>query len=161
MTAVEYLKSLQQKRAEYAGFNVIAGTADGLFYYSNIQNEVKKISPGTHGLSNHFLDTPWPKVVKGKAGVQKLVEQNRVIQPEELLDVQQDAEPFPVEQLPDTGVGTQLERLLSSLFIKSEAYGTRSSTALLIDKENNITFVERTYLDGEFAEDRAFTFQME
>ena len=120
-----------------------------------------KISPGTHGLSNHFLDTPWPKVVKGKAGVQKLVEQNRVIQPDELFDVQQDAEPFPVEQLPDTGVGPQLERLLSSLFIKSEGYGTRSSTALLIDRENNITFVERTYRDGEFAEDRAFTFRME
>ena len=161
LTAADFLKSLQKKRSEYAGFNVIVGTVDKLFYYSNIQNDIKKITPGTHGLSNHFLDTPWPKVVKGKTGVQKLVEQNRVIQPDELFDVQQDAEPFPVEQLPDTGVGTQLERLLSSLFIKSEGYGTRSSTALLIDRKNNITFVERTYLDGEFAEDRAFTFQME
>ena len=77
VTAAEFLESLQQKRSEYAGFNVIVGTADELFYYSNIQNEVKKISPGTHGLSNHFLDTPWPKVVKGKTGVRKLVEQNR------------------------------------------------------------------------------------
>ena len=161
VTAAEFLESLQQKRSEYAGFNVIVGTADELFYYSNIQNEVMKISPGTHGLSNHFLDTPWPKVVKGKAGIQKLVEQNRVIQPDELFDVQQDAEPFPDEQLPNTGVGAQLERLLSSLFIKSEGYGTRSSTVLLIDRENNITFVERTYRDGEFAEDRAFTFRME
>ncbi|MCG7345495.1 NRDE family protein [Sporosarcina sp. ACRSL] len=161
MTAVEFLTLLQQKRSDYAGFNVIAGTADELFYYSNVENEVKKISTGTHGLSNHFLDTPWPKVEKGKADVRKLVEQNRVIQPDELFNVLLNVEPFPDEQLPNTGVGEQLERVLSSLFIKSEGYGTRSSTVLLIDQENNITFVERTYRDGEFTEDRAFTFQME
>ncbi|MDN4608795.1 NRDE family protein [Sporosarcina highlanderae] len=156
----EFLKYLQQKRLEYAGFNVIVGTADELFYYSNIENEVKKISPGTHGLCNHFLNTPWPKVVKGKMGVQEIVEQNRVIQTDELFDVLQDAEPFPDEQLPDTGVGAQLERALSSLFIKSEGYGTRSSTVLLIDMENNVTFVERIYRDGEFQEDRTFTFKI-
>lgn len=158
MTADKFLNSLQQKRADYAGFNVIVGTADELFYYSNIENEVKKISPGTHGLCNHFLDTPWPKVVKGKTDLQKLVEQNRVIHPDELFDVLQDAEPFPEEQLPDTGVGKQLERVLSSLFIKSEGYGTRSSTVLLIDHMNNVTFVERTYRNGEFVEDRTFNF---
>ncbi|MFS0688798.1 NRDE family protein [Sporosarcina sp. 179-K 8C2 HS] len=161
VTAAEFLKLLQQKRAEYAGFNVIVGTADELLYYSNIENEVKKVSPGTHGLSNHFLDTRWPKVVKGKKGIRKLVEQNRIIKPEELFDVLQDAEPFPDEQLPNTGVGEQWERVLSSLFIKSDRYGTRSATVLLIDHENNITFVERTYQNGEFIEDRTFTFQME
>lgn len=158
MTAAEFLNSLQQKRTEYAGFNVIVGTADELFYYSNVENEVKKIVPGTHGLCNHFLDTPWPKVVKGKMSLQKLVEQKRIIQPDDLFDLLQDAEPFPDEQLPDTGVGEQLERVLSPLFIKSEGYGTRSSTVLLIDHENNTTFVERTYRDGNFVEDRTFNF---
>lgn len=158
MTAAEFLKVLKQKRSEYAGFNVIAGTADELFYYSNVEDEVKEISPGTHGLCNHFLDTPWPKVVKGKMDLRNLVEKKRVIQPSELFDVLQDAEPFPDEQLPDTGVGEQLERVLSSLFIKSEGYGTRSSTALLIDHKNNITFEERTYRNGEFVEDRTFHF---
>lgn len=158
MTAAEFLKSLQQKRAEYAGFNVIAGIADELYYYSNVENEVKRISPGTHGLCNHFLDTPWPKVMKGKTDLRKLADQNRVIQPGELFDVLQDAEPFPEEQLPNTGVGVQLERVLSSLFIKSGEYGTRSSTVLLIDHDNNVTFVERTYLDGKFVDDRTFSF---
>ncbi|WP_432360464.1 NRDE family protein [Sporosarcina sp. UB5] len=161
VSAAEFMKTVQQKRMDYAGFNIIAGTADELFYYSNIENEVKKISPGTHGLSNHLLDTAWPKVVQGKMGVRKLVEQNRIIQPDELFDVLQDAEPFPDEQLPNSGVGEQWERVLSSLFIKSEGYGTRSSTVLLIDQENNITFVERTYNNGGVAEDRSFTFRME
>lgn len=156
--ADEFLKSLQHKRSEYVGFNVIAGTADELYYYSNIENEVKRIAPGTHGLSNHFLDTPWPKVVKGKSLLQKIAAQKRIIQADELFDVMQNAEPFPDDQLPNTGVGEQLERILSSLFIKSEGYGTRSSTALLVDHENNITFVERTYRDGEFVEDRMFNF---
>ena len=159
--AAEFLGSLQEKQEQYAGFNVIVGTPEELMYYSNIQNEVTVITPGTHGLSNHFLDTPWPKVVKGKTGVRGLAEQNRVIHPEQLFDVLADAEPFPDEQLPDTGVGGELERVLSSLFIRSEGYGTRSSTVLLVDHENNITFVERTYRDGEFAGDRTFTFQIE
>ncbi|MFS0574011.1 NRDE family protein [Sporosarcina sp. 179-K 3D1 HS] len=160
VTASEFLQALQQKREEYAGFNVIVGTPDELLYYSNIQNEVATISPGTHGLSNHFLDTPWPKVVRGKAGVQEVATQNCAIQPDILFDVLANAEPFPDEQLPNTGVGEELERVLSSLFIQSEGYGTRSSTVLLVDHENNVTFVERTYQDGHFIEDRTFTFQI-
>ncbi|MEK3934828.1 NRDE family protein [Sporosarcina sp. FSL W7-1349] len=159
--SAEFLGSLQEKREQYAGFNVIVGTPEELMYYSNIQNEVTVITPGTHGLSNHFLDTPWPKVVKGKAGVRGLAEQNSAIHPDRLFDVLANAEPFPGEQLPDTGVGGELERVLSSLFIRSEGYGTRSSTVLLVDHENNVTFVERTYRDGEFAGDRTFTFQIE
>ncbi|MFD1205233.1 NRDE family protein [Sporosarcina contaminans] len=161
MTAAEFLKSLQLKRSEYAGFNVIAGTVDELFYYSNVENEVKEISAGTHGLCNHFLNTPWPKVIKGKMDLHRIVEQKRAIQPSELFGVLQHAEPFPDEQLPNTGVGKQLERILSPLFIKSEGYGTRSSTVLLIDHENTITFVERTYRDGIFMEERSFSFRIE
>lgn len=156
MTAAEFLNLLQEKRSEYAGFNVIAGNSEELYYYSNIENEVKKVASGTHGLCNHLLDTPWPKVLKGKADLRNIVEQNRVIHPNELFDLLQDAEPFPDEHLPNTGVGEQLERVLSPLFIKSKGYGTRSSTVLLIDYENNITFAERTYREGEFVEDRVF-----
>ncbi|WP_430541102.1 NRDE family protein [Sporosarcina thermotolerans] len=158
ITAAEFLKSLQQKRSEYAGFNVIAGTADELFYYSNIENDVKKISPGTHGLCNHFLDTPWPKVVKGKANLRKLVEQNRVIQPNELFDLLQDAEPFPEEQLPNTGVGEQLERVLSpySSNPKGMALAPQQSCSLImkitslssngrIEKENSWKTVRSSF----------------
>lgn len=156
-----FLESLQRKRDEYAGFNLLVGTPAALFYYSNSLNEIKKIQPGTHGLSNAFLDTPWPKVENGKAGIQDQVRHQQAIQPDDLFDILSFAEPFPEDTLPDTGVGPELEKLLSSLFIQSPDYGTRSSTALLIDHQNNVTFVERTYNNGDIMDDRAFSFQIE
>ena len=65
------------------------------------------------------------------------------------------------EELPNTGVGLEMERLLSPLFIKIPNYGTRSSTVLLIDQADNITFVERTFLEGEFHSENQFTFKIE
>jgi len=49
------------------------------------------------------------------------------------------------QDLPTTGIGIELERVLSPLFISSPSYGTRSSTVLLIDKDEKVTFVERTF----------------
>lgn len=160
VSPADFLHTLQKRRQEYAGFNVFVGTPNELMYYSNIQNRMIPITPGTHGLSNHLLDTPWPKVVKGKAGIHELAQIGSVIQPDQLFDVLNYAEPFPDDQLPDTGVGIGLERVLSSLFIRSEGYGTRSSMVLLVDHANNVTFVERTYKEGQFVEDRNFSFSI-
>ena len=56
-----------------------------------------------------------------------------------------DREPTPPEQLPDTGIGPEWERLLSSPFIVSPRYGTRCSTAILVDRSGEATFVERSF----------------
>ena len=114
-----------------------------------------------HGLSNHYLNTPWPKVVKGKKMLGDYAAKNSEIDPEMLFEILANSEEAPDESLPQTGVGMAFERKLSPLFIQTSDYGTRASTVLLIDKENNVTFIERTYKRGKLEGDRKFTFKIE
>lgn len=152
----EFLKSLKKNKDTYAGFNVIVGSTEELFHYNNVKNEVTGIPPGTHGLSNHFLNTPWPKVTKGKKNLKEYITKQEEIETNELFKIISDAEEAQDKDLPQTGVGIELERKLSPLFIKTPEYGTRSTTVLLVDNENYVTFVERSFEQGEFAEEKRF-----
>lgn len=156
---VTFIRKLAKNRELYAGYNVIVGNSERLFHYNNVLDEMNKITPGTHSLSNHTLDTPWPKVVKGKQKLEDYVRMNpNEIQLNPLFKIVSDRTIAEDKELPHTGVGVEMERLLSPLFIKMPSYGTRSSTVLLIDKDDNVTFVERTFLEGEFHEEHQYSF---
>lgn len=157
---INFIQSLQKHKDVYTGFNLIAGTPEQLFHYNNVHNKITDIPDGTHGLSNDSLNTPWPKVIKGKSSLQSYTSRNDNIQPEELFKILSDTEEASEDSLPDTGVGLSLEHKLSPLFIKTSQYGTRSSTVLLVDKNNQVTFVERTYDKGIFLNERKFTFKI-
>ena len=145
----QYLDQIETIGDQYNGFNLICGDWNNLYYYGNYQNEVHKIESGIHGLSNALLDTPWPKVVKGRANLEKVMQQE-LIEPEQLFELLYDDQKAGDAHLPDTGVGYELEKMLSPLFIKSENYGSRCSTVLLVDLDDQITFAERTYNPSDF-----------
>lgn len=155
-----YLEKLHQHKDRYEGFNVIVGSADQLFYYNNIESNIKEIHHGTHGISNHMLNTPWPKVTKSKEKFQEYIMNHDVIGANDLFDIFADCELAEDHNLPNTGVGLDLERQLSPLFIKTPDYGTRSSTVLFVDHDNYLTFVERTYQNGEFVRDNRHSFRI-
>jgi uncharacterized protein with NRDE domain len=140
----DYLKQVEVKGPEYNGFNLIVGSAEELYYYSNYKGGVEKIEPGLHGLSNHLLDTPWPKVLSGIEKMKMLLV-SKDIDPIKLFDLLYDDRTAPDEGLPDTGVGLERERMLSSMFIKSPNYGTRCSTVVMIDHEDHVYYGERVY----------------
>jgi uncharacterized protein with NRDE domain len=142
--AEEYLQKLAPGAGQYNGFSLIAGTVDALYYLSNFKEGLIHLNSGLFGLSNHLLETPWPKVEKGKKEIMALL-QGAVIQPDDLFQVLSDEMQSPDEQLPDTGVGPELERALSAAFIKSPGYGTRSSTVIFVDYDNHVSFHERVY----------------
>jgi uncharacterized protein with NRDE domain len=144
----DYLGGLPETRLHYGGYNLIVGDTDGLSYYSNRSEGPLPLTPGIHGVSNHLLDTPWPKVVRGKQSLARVLEADE-FSVQELFAILADGRQAPDGELPDTGVGLELERLLSSIFIKSERYGTRSSTVLLVDAERRATFVERNFDGGK------------
>ncbi len=140
----EYLSRVELKSKAYNGFNLVVGSADELHYYSNYKRKSEKIMPGLHGLSNHLLDTPWPKVTSGIEKM-KLELASKDIDPVKLFNLLYDDRTAADEKLPDTGVGIERERMLSSIFIKSPTYGTRCSTVILIDHRNTVVFSERVY----------------
>jgi uncharacterized protein with NRDE domain len=139
-----YLEQVETKGKLYNGFNIIVGSAEELYYYSNYRDGVEKIKPGIHGLSNHLLDTPWPKVTRGIEKFKTALASSSV-DPKNLFDLLYDDRIAPDEKLPNTGVGLERERMLSSMFIKSPNYGTRCSTVVMIDHTDHVYFSERVY----------------
>jgi uncharacterized protein with NRDE domain len=141
----QYMERVRAESQLYNGFNLIAGDSGGFFYYSNREGAVRRLGPGVFGLSNHLLDTPWPKVAAAKSGFGELLESRGSEQIERLFALLSDRSRPPDDLLPSTGVSREWERLLSSAFIVSDGYGTRSSTVVLIGRDGNIVFVERTF----------------
>ena len=159
-----YLEHVKSIGHQYNGYNLLVGDRSELYYYSNRGNTIKKLKPGIYGLSNHLIDTPWPKITKGKSDLGKLLDGKEDIDPEDIFDILKDGSCPPDSMLPDTGVDLEWERILSPLFITSELYGTRSSSIIFIDKKGVITFLERTFIpDGGVSKEdktRKFTFQV-
>ncbi len=147
--AKRYLKQIESKSELYSGFSLLVGEFNSkkqdLFYFSNRRPDVKRLDPGIYGLSNHLLDTPWRKVEKGKARFRDLLNRGRLPK-EELFELLADRSPADDDQLPDTGIGYQKEKLLSSIFIETPVYGTRCSTILSFNKQFLADLEERVFV---------------
>ena len=155
-----YLKQVEKVGKTYNGFNLIAGKGSDLYYYSNYSGSPEKIEQGIHGLSNHLMDTPWPKVARGKGKWKSLLSQS-TLKSSEVFDFLMDEHRASDELLPETGIGLERERALSSMFIKTPGYGTRCSTVILVDHNNQVEFTERAYdlVTFQFT-DRTFHFEI-
>jgi uncharacterized protein with NRDE domain len=117
----------------FNGFNLIAGDLDGTWYYSNRDQAPRRLATGVHGVSNHLIDTPWPKLIRVKeACLAMLAAGGKELKVDILLDAFMDRSPATEQTLPHTGLSPARERLLSSPFIASAEYGTRSTTLLLL-----------------------------
>ncbi len=144
-----YLGALVDRGEDYGGFNLVVGDESGVHYWSNRSGSPPcAVAPGIHGLSNAAaLDTPWPKVQRGKRALKSLLQRGAVT-PDDLLQLLSDPRTYPDADLPDTGVGLEIERALAPLFIATPGYGTRSSTALIIGRDRRASLTEVTFKPG-------------
>lgn len=145
----DYLQQIKASEDLFAGYNLLLGDGQELWHASNRTAEPQHLEPGIYGLSNSLLDTPWPKVVRGKAALEALV-RSADFDREAAFALLSDMTLAPDAELPDTGVPYAWEKALSAIFINTPDYGTRCSTLLTCDGDNNYHFVERRYLDGPF-----------
>lgn len=143
-----YLANLADKGANYNGFNLLLGTKNSLYCYSNREKLIRELAPGVHGLSNGLLNEPWPKVTKG-INMLKDILQDEEFEFESLFTMMADREQFPDNLLPKTGVSLEWERALAPLFVISPEYGTRVTTVILVDRDNNIKFWERNFINKQ------------
>ena len=151
--AEAYARDLSARAAAYNGFNLLVGDAGGLFYLSNRAEGVRRLEPGVYGLSNHLLDTPWPKTVRARQAMADALAAADGSAADgwesglwEMLGTRVVAAD---DELPDTGVGREFERMLSPPFIRGDAYGTRASTVLTIATDGEVRLVERSVAPGE------------
>lgn len=157
-----HLKRVRREAESYHDFSLIAGDDRKLFYYSNREGRIRRLTPGIYGLSNHLLDTPWPKVTASKHALTALLQGDPGELTTDLFALLANRRRPADDLLPETGVGPEWERLLSSAFVASGEYGTRSSTVLLVGRDGVVVLVERAFLaGGEPAGEARYRFELE
>ena len=144
----EYMARVEQHSGNYSGFNLIVGEINNerreLFYFSNRTKGVRDLKSGVYGLSNHVLDTPWPKVAAGKDRLSRTL--GGTFDKQSLFDLLADESLAEDQELPDTGIGYEKEKALSAIFIKTPIYGTRCSTLVTFSKSLVPSLEERVFV---------------
>lgn len=141
----EFLGQLADESPGYSGFNLLLGDERGLWYASNrAEPFVRRLGSGVHVVSNHVLDTPWPKVQRLRQAVERwLAAGTDDLSP--LWAALADRTQAEHAELPQTGLTAEWERLLSAAFIQHPEYGTRCSTVLLLGHDGRLQLEERSF----------------
>ena len=139
------LARLQAQGPRYNAFNLFVSDGDSLGIYESASGSARILEPGIYALSNHLLDTPWPKVTAGKSRLARALRALPDDTP--LRELLRDDRPAPDAALPRTGVSLAWERMLSSAFIRAPGYGTRCSTVITRDRHGWMHVTESTWSD--------------
>ena len=144
----EFLDDLRGAAPRYSGFNLLVGGSRALYYFSNRGPAAPRaLAPGIYGLSNHLIDTPWPKVIRTRAGFTDLL-RHPDVQPEDLFSLLASKQPAEPTQLPATGLPPDWEKVVSAPFVVNERYGTRCSNVLLVERNGRTVLHERRFDSG-------------
>ena len=134
-----------KKADQYNGFNLLTMDEE-MVHLSNYENKVNLLTGGIYGLSNALLNTSWPKVDHAKRALEEEIKGNFSL--ESLVAMMQDDQVAPDNQLPATGLSLEMERAVSAMCIRTPDYGTCCSTAITIDHDGNVAFLEKSYPVG-------------
>jgi len=146
----EYVKEVQKAAPSYNGFSLLVGDIDSLWFLSNRGGGPLRVKPGVHGLSNHLLDTPWPKVERARATLARQL--GRPFDAAAAFELLSNTERAPSAELPRTGVSIEMEERLSAIrILAAGGYGTRCSTALCFTNDGRVEFHERSYREDSSA----------
>lgn len=156
--AGEFLAALEPDADRYSGFSLLLTDDRELWYASNRATPfARRLAPGIYGLSNHLLDTPWPKLARVRKAFAAWLSASPQPSIEALLAILEDRTPAGAnESLPRTGLPREWEQVLSAPFVLHPEYGTRCSTVVLRDVDGALLLRERRFdpageLSGETA----------
>lgn len=149
-SAAGFLERLAAQAHDYGRFNLLLWDGTSMHCASNHPAFASvEVEPGLHALSNASLDTGWPKALRAKGALSAWLDAHpadpdAVHDTEPLFAALADTAPAPDADLPDTGVGLELERRLSPPFVRGGTYGTRCSTVVLVES-TRIVLAERRF----------------
>ena len=146
-SALEYLQSIATSAARYNAFNLLVYDGQTLLGFESQSAHIVAMQPGIAAVSNAGFDTPWPKLLALKSGLQDWLAHRSATQAsshDALFALLAHDQPAPDAQLPDTGIPIERERALSCAFIRSSDYGTRASSLVML-RRNSARFVERSF----------------
>ncbi len=147
---LDYLAGVAARADDYGGFNLFVGDSHSLAYYANRGGKPpRQLAAGVYGLSNHLLDTPWPKLAAARRAFAESLTTLPAAEP--FFALLADQEIVADRHLPQTGVPLDWERILSAVFVRSPSYGTRASTLLMRRLDGQTTLIERSFGAGACA----------
>jgi uncharacterized protein with NRDE domain len=145
-TPAAFCATLAAQASAYSGFNLLLADQEALWYACNRATPfARELPPGVYGLSNEFLDTPWPKLARVRTGFAHWLSEEAQ-GPAQLFALLEDrARVADDALLPQTGLTRDWERVLSAPFVQHPDYGTRSSTVLLLQADGGGYLAERRF----------------
>lgn len=149
-TPESWLRSLETDAPGFGGFNLLLGDQDSLWYASNRADQfARELPPGIYGLSNEFLDTPWPKVIRVRERFTALLDDPAAREPatlvSRLFEMLEDRVPAPADALPPGDLPPERARKLSAPFVLDADFGTRCSTVLTLEDDGSLMLLERRF----------------
>lgn len=144
--------------ADYAGFSLLTANADSLGYTTNREDSPRLLGAGVYGLSNATLDTPWPKLLRCRIALGELLERD-AINPTALMKLLADTTPAAVKDLDDS-LPVDLAKAVSAPFIRTDTYGTRCTTVVLVEHDGDTLVMERRFdAPGRITGENQFQFK--
>jgi uncharacterized protein with NRDE domain len=140
----DYAATVAAQLEQYGPFNLVVGDAAGATFVSSIDGETRRLETGVHAFSNGSRDDEWPKMRQLRTRF-SAVSRNATPDDTALLDLLLDDSQPEESELPDTGVGAALERMLAPIFIRGESYGTRASTLAYAREDGTLALIERRF----------------
>lgn len=141
------IKELEHSATEYNGFNLVFGQLTNLFCFDSVSQKYQSLTAGVHSLCNGALDDIWPKMALGQEQLAETIRSTKkeTLSIEHLFDLMKNGQQAQTEYLPQTGISLEWEHLLSSIFIISPEYGTRTTNIITLDDQGTITVYDRSY----------------
>lgn len=150
MIPADYLANLQQRKNEFNGFSLLVSDGNDMHYLSNYQEDIQEVIPGSHGLSNALLNTPWPKVQRAKSELSDYLRQTQMPEIGSLVGLLQSTTAAPTELLPVTGLSPVLETSVSAQFVAvDDYYGTVNTTAVLWGHNGEVLIREVRFMSDK------------
>ncbi len=153
----DYHAWLMQNYTHYNAFNILFGDLQHVYYFSSKEGKIMELPPGLYGISNAALDTPWPKVLKAKQAVEKILVADKNPQDwiPKILQIFSDQEKFYFDS--KTGIEPSLDYELSPIFVHAPEYNYGTcATMVILETPQEIFFHEKYYFQGEHKSDKAY-----
>jgi len=157
-------EKLANSNGIYNGFNLVFGALDNLQCFDSVNSLQQPLTTGFHSLCNGALDDIWPKMALGQQQLAQAIQTTPAkkgtpaLDIDKLFDLMQNSQQAHIEHLPDTGLPLDWEQLLSSIFIVSPEYGTRTTNIITLDNNGCVSVYDRSYNEqGQCQQQQNFT----
>lgn len=153
----QFSQALETNAEQYNGYNLIYGPLQQLACFDSVNKRHHKLSAGFHSICNGALDDIWPKMARGQQQLEQLILTHAELPIEQLFTLMTNPSQAEPEQLPSTGISQTWEQMLSSIFIVSPEYGTRTTTLITLSDKGEVTIYDRSYTpEGEVTQPQSF-----